>query len=125
MVLRTVPAVRILALKWRVDAVLRAVEAGKDWQEPVREPASLVVWRQGSRVNYRELEHAECRALKLALEGTTFTEICDAISADIGESQDCAVTIAQLLARWISEGLLMIGKTPNGKLTGSCRALAI
>lgn len=110
-VLKTVPAVRILALEWRIDAVLRAVEAGKDWQDPVREQVTLVVWRQGSRVNYRELEYAECRALKLALEGTTFTEICDAISADIGESQDCAATIAQLLARWISERLLMIGKS--------------
>jgi hypothetical protein len=125
MVLRTVPAVQILDLEWRVDAVLRAVEAGKDWQEPVRGPASLVVWRQGSRVNYRGLEPAECRALKLALDGTTFTEICDAISANIGESQDCAVTIAQLLARWISEGLLMIGNTPNVKLTGSCGNSAI
>jgi hypothetical protein len=123
MVLKTVPAVRILDLEWRIDAVLRAVEAGNDWQEPEREPASIVVWRQGSRVNYRGLEPAECRALKLALERTTFTEICDAISADIGESQDCAVTIAQLLARWISEGLLMIGNTPNGKLTGICGTL--
>jgi len=124
-VLRTVPAVRILDLEWRVDAFLRAVEAGKAWQEPAHEPASLAVWRQGSQVNYRGLERAECRALKLALEGTTFTEICDAISADIGESRDCAVTIAQLLARWISQGLLMIGNIPNGKLTGSCGNLAI
>jgi hypothetical protein len=82
-----------------------------------------MVWRQGPRVTYRGLERAECRALKLALEGTTLTEICDRISADIGESQDRAVTIAQLLARWISEGLLVIGNAPNGKVTGSCGIL--
>jgi hypothetical protein len=123
MVLRTVPAVRILDLEWRVDALLRAVEEGQEWQEPVRDGASVMVWRQGPRVTYRGLERAECRALKLALEGTTLTEICDRISADIGESQDRAVTIAQLLARWISEGLLVIGNAPNGKVTGSCGIL--
>jgi hypothetical protein len=92
-----------------VDAVLRAVEEGKAWQEPVREPASLLVWRQGSRVNNRGLKRAECGALKLALEGTTFAEICGAVSSDLVESRDCAVTIGQLLGRWISEGLLKIG----------------
>jgi hypothetical protein len=106
MTLRTHPAARIMDLGWCVDTLLRAVENNEAWEPSAPGPASILVWRQNSRVYYRQLESGERTALGLAQNGATFAAICDAIVAETAECDDFAALINQLLARWLSDGVL-------------------
>jgi hypothetical protein len=107
--MRAHPAMRLVESAWRVDRVLRAVEDDVTWHPPDREPVTIVVWRREARVAYRAAETAEREALRLASVdgGTTFAVICEAIATTAGESDDVASLINRLLARWLSDGLLI------------------
>src|SRR5262249_14552436 len=90
--LRTHPSVRILDCEWRVDELLRETDAGgtdtdsigrsdssandEGWRAPARESVSVLVWRQGSRVNYRAIGIAERLALDAAASEASFADIC-------------------------------------------------
>jgi uncharacterized protein (UPF0276 family) len=100
------PSVRILDLEWRVDTLLRAVENIDRWKEPECGPASIIVWRRGSQVHYRELEAGERSALVLTTNGANLAAICDAIVDEVGDSKSTAEMVNRLLTRWIADGLL-------------------
>jgi hypothetical protein len=107
MVMRAHPASHILEAKWRVDEILHAIETGEPWGEPADAPASIIVWRQNSRVNYRVVDRAERAALEMARDGASFASICEAISAEADGDEDPAALINRLLTRWLSEGLMV------------------
>jgi len=114
--MRTHPALAIVDCCWRVDEFLRAMEtaeAGADGspQAPARSPVSVLVWRKSSQVHYRALEHPERAALDVARAGTKFSAICEAIAADIGETDDDGgqvVLVSRLLARWLDDGVFVV-----------------
>ena len=111
--MRTHPALAIVDCEWRVDELLREVEAttGQNGEsvrvEPPHLPVSVLVWRRDSRVHYRALERAERAALELASAQADFAAICEAIAAVSGD-EDPVVLINRLLARWLEEGLLVL-----------------
>jgi hypothetical protein len=105
--IKTGPNVHVLDFEWRVEAVLRAVEAGAAWEEPERRANSILVWRRDSEVHYRELEYGERAGLALAVEGGIFSEICEAIAKEVGNSKEPAALINRLLGRWIGDGVLL------------------
>ena len=109
--MRTHPALAIVDCEWRVDELLREVEAaageGDQTRGAAHAPVSVLVWRHHSQVHYRALEHAERAALELASAGASFAAICEAVAAACGEDDPVAL-INRLLARWISEGLLVL-----------------
>ena len=107
--MRTHPATRLLESAWRVDRVLRAVEDGAAWRPPEHRPVAIIIWRRMSRVSFRAAEPGECEALRLASAagGTTFAAICEAIAEAVGTRDDVAALINRLLARWLSDGLLI------------------
>ena len=83
---------------------------GEDFQVA---PVSVLVWRQNSRVHYRSLERPERAALEVASAGARFAAICETIAAACGEDEQLgSITpvelINRLLARWLSEGLLVL-----------------
>jgi hypothetical protein len=113
--MRTHPAVAMVDCEWRVDELLREVEAATGESdhirgEPAREAVSVLVWRRKSRVHYRALERAEREALELASVGASFAAICESIAAVCGEDDPIAPVelINRLLARWLDEGLLVL-----------------
>jgi hypothetical protein len=108
MKLRIHPAVQILALEWRVSELLRAVEEGHPWNPAERGAVKVLAWRRNARVFYRDLEHAEANALEAASRGATFAEICDVVAANADDS-DPVAAMNRLLARWLSDGILMRG----------------
>ncbi len=62
--MRTHPALAIVDCEWRVDELLREVEAAGGENDrplgaPAHAPVSVLVWRQNSRVHYRSLERPE------------------------------------------------------------------
>jgi len=103
------PATRLMESVWRVDRVLRAVEDGAAWRPPDREPVAIIVGRRAARVSFRVAERGECEALRLASVngGTTFASICEAIAGAAGANDDVTALINRLLARWLSDGLLI------------------
>jgi hypothetical protein len=110
--MRTHPALAIVDCEWRVDELLREVEAaadepGRALDAPAHAPVGVLVWRRGSRVHYRALEDSERAALELASAGTSFAAICEAIAAACGDDDPVAL-INRLLARWLDEGLLVL-----------------
>jgi hypothetical protein len=113
--MRTHPALAIVDCAWRVDDLLREVEAATGESdhirdEPAHEAVSILVWRRNCRVHYRALERAERAALELASVGASFAAICESIAAVCGEDDPTApvALINRLLARWIDEGLLVL-----------------
>jgi Putative DNA-binding domain len=106
-VMKAHPASRILETKWRVDKTLHAIEVGEPWSDPESGPASVIVWRQNSKVNYRVMDRAERAALEVARAGAAFESICEVISAEADGDEDPAALINRLLTRWLSDGLIV------------------
>lgn len=104
--MKTHPAARILDCEWRVEGVLRAVQADMPWAAPKRGPVTILIWRQKSQVFYREMESGEIGALKLAREGTTFAAMCEVIASESGKAEPLA-RINHLLSRWLAAGILV------------------
>lgn len=114
--MRTHPAVAMVDCEWRVDELLREVEAATGESdnirgEPAHEAGSVLVWRRNSRVHYRTMENAERAALEMASAGASFAAICESIAVTCGEHDQVAPVelINRLLARWLDEGLLVLG----------------
>lgn len=104
--LRTHPALQILKLEWRVAELLRAVEERREWKPADAGVVEVMVWRQGARVFYRELEKVEERAIAAASKGVTFAKICDLVAADCDAPLDSVAELNRLLARWLGDGIL-------------------
>jgi hypothetical protein len=102
------PAAQILALEWRVSELLRAVEEGHPWKPAERGAVKVLVWRRNARVFYRDLERAEADALEAASRGVTFAEICDVVAAK-ADDEDPIAAMDRMLARWLSDALLIRG----------------
>jgi hypothetical protein len=112
--MRTHPALAIVDCEWRVDELLREVESGaadidRKVEEPPRAPVTILVWRNLSGVHYRALEHPERAALELAGAGTNFAAVCEAVAAAGGDDDPGGpvALINRLLARWVSDGVLI------------------
>jgi putative DNA-binding protein len=103
--MRAHPTVAILDSEWTVNELLRAVENKLEWHEPAHTAVSVVVSRKGFEVYYRTLERGERAALALALQGTTFATMCEAIATEY-PGDDAPTAINRLLARWLADGLL-------------------
>jgi hypothetical protein len=116
--MRTHPALAIVDCEWRVDELLREVEAAGGENDrplgaPAHAPVSVLVWRQNSRVHYRALERPERAALEVASAGASFAAICETVVAASGEDDEIGLItpvalINRLLAGWLAEGLLVL-----------------
>jgi hypothetical protein len=104
--LRTHPAVQVLKLKYRVAALLQAVEEHREWKPADAGGVEVIVWRRNSRVFYRELEEAEVRAIAALCKGVTFAKICDIVAADCDTTRNPVEELNRLLARWLDDGVV-------------------
>ncbi len=90
--------------------VLELWKLGRDQGEaaaPVRlqTPRSILIWRQQLRTRYRSLEPAEAAALRVAMQGGDFSEICARLTAFHAQAE-VALAAATLLKTWIGDGLV-------------------
>lgn len=100
------PTVKIIDGGWRVTDLLYAIAQSQEWSNPAHEKTSVLVWRQNSQVNYRNLELVEREALGAVSRGAKFATVCEAV-ADSAEEPDHAVLIGRLLARWLADGIIV------------------
>jgi hypothetical protein len=103
--LQTHPALHTLDCWWRVNDVLHAVENGNQWKQPELGPVLLLVWRQNNQVYYRELSTPERAALEALSNSGGFAAVCEAFASWF-DGDDPATAIAEMLARWLADGLL-------------------
>jgi hypothetical protein len=117
LMMRTHPALAIVDCEWRVDELLRQIEASAveavenepTLDAPAHAPISILVWRHNSQVDYRALKHPERPALELASTGASFAAICESVAgAAEGNSVAPVALINRLLARWLEDGLLVL-----------------
>ncbi len=93
-------------------AVYEAAQEGGAEAEPTEAGGSdlvLLVWRDGLDVQYRALDDLEALALREAMGGKPFGEICGLLAfARPGEpAEQLTVAAATLLAQWFAAGLIV------------------
>jgi hypothetical protein len=97
--LRLIAAHRRVAVAHAAEVGWRALQRGEDPGVPPPAPRVLLVWREGVQVFHRAVDALEARVLAGAAAGTTFAALCEEVS----EPEQAA----QLLARWLGDGLLV------------------
>jgi len=107
-----IPATRLLHLGWPVHQVWQQVQREEALSAPDATPTTLCVWRHDLRVFHRAVDDTEMQALRAIQRGASFAEVCITIADDIGESES-ATQGAQLLARWVEDGLLIRTQSPE------------
>lgn len=83
---------------------------------PLPTPATLRVWRHGLSAQFRTIDAAEERALRLVLDGADFPGLCAILSAELGE-EDGPAEAGRILGLWLQDGLIAdISDHPGDRL---------
>jgi hypothetical protein len=102
---RLVPAVQLLRSAWPVHELWTAAEESEA-PEHVRPAAtSIRVWRDGFMVYQASMDAREQLALARLVRGEPFASVCAALEA-LMSPEEAAREAAQLLLRWIEDGIL-------------------
>ena len=98
-----VPTLRLRIVTSNAVAIWRALAADTTPPAAMTLPVAVTVraWRKAFSTQFRSMEADEATALRLALDGCTFGEIC----AELVKDGDAAVA-GSVLARWLEDGLL-------------------
>jgi hypothetical protein len=100
------PSVQLIETRSNAVAIYRALCEDAVVPAPESEPPQMwLVWRYGLTPRYRSLEADETAALREAMQGRTFEQICDAL-AQWQEHDSIPVRAITLLKTWIADELL-------------------
>jgi hypothetical protein len=101
---RPIPALRVLRSPWPVHE-LWAAEDG-----PARDVRAaethLRIWRRDAAVYQAPMAPCERRALESLMRGESFAATCAALEALVGDPGRAAREAAQLVLRWVEDGIL-------------------
>jgi hypothetical protein len=103
--LRLVPAVRCLRSAWPVHELWTAAEEGGPPERVRPAETSIRVWRDGFMVYQASMDPREQLALARVVRGERFAGVCAALGALMGP-EEAAREAAQLLLRWVEDGIL-------------------
>lgn len=102
------PSLRRMALAWNAPQIWKAVS--EDAEPPEVElsaaPMEWLLWRQDLHTYFRSLQPGEAAALDAARAGRSFGEICDLLSAELGEAE-APPAAARFLKGWVESGLII------------------
>jgi hypothetical protein len=92
---------------WNTPALWKAHKAETTPPEVRKNavPEPWLIWRQDLTIQFRSLENDEQLFFNLALQGATFAEMCEVLSASI-PPENVPLRAASILKRWISDGLV-------------------
>lgn len=101
---------RWLQLQYNTLELWKAAKSGSLLPDITRLPTNLacLVWRHELVCQYRSLEPAEASALQFLIEGGSFAELCESLSATHGEQ--APLQAATWLKLWVNDGLLTRGQ---------------
>jgi hypothetical protein len=98
-VLRTVPALRLLSLRHEVLSLWKDLDDGKAAPLPRAQPTAVAVWRKEFVVFHVGLAAEEASALRRAMSGATLGEICEVFA----ERDDAVQVALSAVASWFAE----------------------
>lgn len=110
---------RVLTLAKGIAAAFEAAAAETPCPEPDEtQDEFLLVWRNGdAQVVYRELTVAEAIALREALAGKSFGDICALLQFhDEADANTVAARAGGYLAQWFADGLIIEVRNPPDAL---------
>jgi hypothetical protein len=107
MQLRLHPSVQRLDLRWNVPGLWKAIQEEQPPQQPVAAdyPQSWVIWRHGLKSYFRSAPVDESWALDALGEGQCFAMLCAGLCEWVDEDH-VAAHAAQLIRRWVTDGLI-------------------
>lgn len=104
LILRRLPATRLLECRWNVDQIREEVRKEKN-PHPKNEPVPLKIWRHNLAVFYRRAEPLEATLLRQLADKTTLAHLCETAAQALTADQ-AAVEVARYLKNWIRQGIL-------------------
>ncbi|MDA0225950.1 MAG: DNA-binding domain-containing protein [Proteobacteria bacterium] len=101
------PSFQLLELAFNSVPVWQALDRDETPPafRPLAVPVTMLVWRRDLQPHFRSLEPDEAKALRAALGGASFAEVC-LQAAEQGGADDAVVRSGRWLRRWIDEALL-------------------
>jgi hypothetical protein len=102
---RLVPAVRFLRSAWPVHELWAAGEEGGPPEGVRPASTSIRVWRDGFMVYQASMDAREQLALTRVVRGEPFASVCAALEA-LMSPEEAAREAAQILLRWLEDGML-------------------
>ncbi len=101
------PSMRRIDLAWNAPQIWKALQEGVVAPKPEyrSQPECWLLWRQELQIFFRSLSSLEAIALDMLRERKNFGEVCEALSAQLGEEQ-APLHAAGLLRGWVGAGLL-------------------
>lgn len=102
------PSVQRLMLGWNTCQLWEAIDGGGEPIPPLEQdyPQAWLVWRKELLTYYRSLEVDEAWAIECALQENVFAELCAGLCEWVDEL-NAPARMADFVARWIEEGLLI------------------
>lgn len=108
-------SVHLLDYHWNILDLWRAVSDDEDIPplQALPETSSCLIWRQALSTRYRILESDEAAALRAAMQGADFAELCEIVTRALPEAGDddgqlkVALRSAGLLKTWLAEGMVL------------------
>ncbi len=97
--LRTVPALRLLSLRHEIVPLWKELEDGAPPSAPRAEPTAVAVWRKGFVVFHAGIAPDEAVALRRAMSGAPLGEVCEAFA----ERPDAVQAALSAVASWFAE----------------------
>ncbi len=109
------PSVYLVDYHWNILDLWRTVREREDMPPPGALPreSACLIWRQDLTTRYRILETDEAEALKAAMHGTCFAELCEIVTRALPATEDengqleIALRSASLLKTWLAEGMVV------------------
>lgn len=98
-------SLRLLNLSTNSFPVWKALSEEQTPPESIKEHTTWIVWRRDLVSRFRILEPAEAQALKLAINGASFAELCEAL-LDYFDQQQTPVKAVGYLQTWLSDKMI-------------------
>lgn len=102
------PSVRCLILWWNTPARWRAAKREQKPPQPLRlpEPTACLLWRQALTTQFRTLAADETVALRAAMAGASFAEICGALAETLQDQEQVPMRAAGFLKGWLASDMV-------------------
>lgn len=100
-----VPSLAMVPVSTSADALWLAMVRESDLPEPVDQPGTVLVWRQGFEPVMRRADAVEVLMLDRSLAGMRFAAICAELAAQ-GDESEAVNRAGMTLGRWLGEGLV-------------------
>ena len=105
LLLRWIPAARVIELASAVDDTWSAIEDEQAFEPPIAARKAVLVWRRELAVFHRTLDADEAAVAGALVAGATFAEVCASLAELV--DGDPAERAVELLLRWIDAAVLL------------------